>query len=187
MVPGLTVGDVQQATKEGYLSSDSKHRYHGGRALVGLVQHYKVRTTRLPTYDNAHACSAATGIPLTLIKSARRSGDVLRSGHIDLEKLLRHIFSRRKEQDWRALREKCDALTAEANMQQARGEVLDKAETGAAIRRAVSAFWFALQRAAELEMPPILKGKDEAAVRAEMLAMAGRMKKTIFADLEKDL
>src|SRR6266496_3305478 len=144
MVPGLTVGDVQQATKEGYLSSDSKHRYHGGKALVGLVQRYKVSATRLPVYENMHACSGSTGIPLSVIKSARASGNVLRNGKICLEKLLRQIFVERGEQDWKALREKCDALTAEAEMQKARGQVLDKAEAGTAIRRAVSAFWFAL-------------------------------------------
>jgi hypothetical protein len=33
-------------------------------------------------------------------------------------------------------------------------------------------------------MPPVLKGKDEPAIRAELLEMNKRMKKTIFAELD---
>src|SRR6185503_7452634 len=86
------------------------------------------------------------------------------------------------EQRLRLLRAAADR--EELRLAKERGETLDKDKVGLAIRQCVSAFWHALDRAAELDLPPVLKGKDEAAIRDELKATVARMKKTIFAELE---
>lgn len=182
---GLPPAVVVEATKEGFLTADSKRRYHLGQAIRDLFKYAQARWEKLPVYENMHRCAAATGIPLTVIKSGKRFAKLGTGNRIELARLLPAIHDASKGQDWRALREKCDALRAEAELEKARGETLDKEKVGLAIRQTVSAFWHALDRAADLELPPVLKGKDEAAIRDELHAMIKRMKKTIFTALEE--
>jgi len=185
-IVGLPPATVVQATKEGFLTADTRRRYHVGQAIRDLFRYYQDLSSRLPVYENMNQCSAATGIPLTVIKSAKRGAAKLgTASRIDLGALLRQVFDGSKEQDWRKLREKCDALRSEAELEKVRGEVLDREQVGMAIRTCVSTFWHALDRAADLELPPALKGKDEAAIRVELKAAIERMKKTIFAALDE--
>src|SRR5436190_8371452 len=110
-IVGLPPMTVVQATREGFVTVDTKHRYHVGQAIRDLFRYFLDLCMRLPVYENMHRCHAATGIPLSVIKSAKRGATKLgTASRIDLGALLKEIFAESKEQDWRALREKREAL-----------------------------------------------------------------------------
>jgi hypothetical protein len=51
--------------------------------------------TRLPIFDTMMQCSSATGIPVSVMKQAKRGGsDAFKHGRIDLQKLLHWIFAK---------------------------------------------------------------------------------------------
>lgn len=182
---GVRLDALAQAIKEGFVKANAKKRYPVGTAIKGLFAYYQSRCERLPIYENVHQCHHATGIPLSVIKSARRLSKTGEGNRIGLEALLKAIFTERKEEDWRALREKSDALRAQAELHEVQGKVLDKDEAGRAFRAAVAMFWQTLDRAAQLELPPLLKGCSEQQIRDELLSMTQQMKATIFAELDR--
>src|SRR5262249_7155627 len=131
----------------------------------------------LPTYDSMAQCAAETGIPLGLIKQVRRtSRQAFQNTRISLQVLLREIFTAKREVDYAALETKCNALLAQIELEKAQGLKLDKNEVSIAIRRGVSEFWFAYDRAAELELPPLLAGCREDAIRRHLVEAGTKMK-----------
>jgi hypothetical protein len=183
---GLSTGQVQQAVKEGFLAVTVKGKYNPAATLLGLIKFLAKRVGTLPTYDSMAQCAAETGIPLGVIKQVRRtSRQAFRNTRISLQALLKEIFTAKKEMDYQALETKCTALLAQIELEKAQGLKLDKNEVRVAIRRAVSEFWFAYDRAAELELPPLLKGCDEDAIRRHLVETGGKMKATINAQLAK--
>lgn len=125
----------------------------------------------LPIYDSMQACSAATGIPLSIQKQAKAAGsDAFRSNRVSLGPLLRWIFTERDNkrrvdwgqefEEWRAKREKIKH-DKDAKL------VADKAETTFAIAKIQAAMFSILERL-KSEMPPLLKGLNETGIHQRL-------------------
>ena len=183
---GVSVGMIVQAVKEGFIAASAKRQYLPAPTLLGLIKFLWKRLGTLPSYDNMKQCSAATGIPISIIKRVRRSSrEAFQDTRISLGPLLKAVFEEKNEVDYQALKTKCEALIAQIELEKAQGLKLDKNEVSIAIRRAVSEFWFAYDRASELELPPLLKGCDEEAIRKHLVEAGSKMKATINAQLAK--
>jgi hypothetical protein len=65
-----------------------------------------------------------------------------------------------------------------------RDEVIEKAVAGPQIARAITAFWNALDRIAEIELPCDLKGCDENQIREKLCAAFHRVKASLRDELE---
>lgn len=181
----LTQGKVAQAIKEGFVTKSAKGLYSLAPTLVGLVKYLLTHHGEPPIYENVGQCSSETGIPLSLIKSVRRgSKSAFIKNRIHLLPLLKEIFERTDgDEDWKKVREKADAEFAVVRAQRAKEETVSKDDAGAAVARAVSAFWFSLDRVAEIEAPADLKGCSEVEIRQRLIAMFAKVKQSLREDL----
>lgn len=93
------------------------------------------KTHNLPTYDSIGACTAATGIPLPVLKEAKKSGcPAFRNTRVELEPLLRFLFQRDTEPgvDW-----KTRLLAAQAKLEELKLAELEKSLVPMATARKV--------------------------------------------------
>lgn len=168
---GLGIGKFQQAAKEGFISSNSKKQYPQGATLLGMIKFLSSKAETLPSYDNVSQCSAATGIPVAVIKNTRRkSKQGFTNQMVQLGPLLRAIFESDalENQDWKKHKEKHDALLAEIKFKDADKKTLDRDDASMAIRRGVSIIFSSLYRYAQIEWPPQLKGLVEHEISAKL-------------------
>lgn len=138
----------------------------------------------LPIYDSIAQCSAATGIPQAVLKKAKRAGCVgFRSNRVDLARVLPFIFALDGSEDWKDVGAKWSALNEQLDYERRKEIVVEKDPVGRGIQGAEAVLFGALDRTFLSELPPLLKGKDEAAIRAECLAKIEGMKTQLRADL----
>ncbi len=88
---------------------------------------------RLPIFDTMQQCSSVTGIPIAIQKEAKRGGsDAFKHGRIDLQKLLRWIFSQGKSTvDWGDEFKKWRSKLEEIKHDREIGKLVLKSETHA--------------------------------------------------------
>ncbi len=183
---GVSTGLLQIAIKEGYVSATVRHKYQPANTLLGLIKFFQARHGKLPTFDNAEQCAAATGIPLAMIKAVRKRSQAAFVGkRIDLGKLLRDLFIVREERDWRQVREQAEAEVAEINARIRKNEILEKSEVKDAINRAMSKLFLALNQGSEVGLPPLLKGCDEVTIRNHLLSRDNDLKTSLTAEWGK--
>ena len=124
----------------------------------------------LPTYDSMKACAAATGIPLETLKLAKRKGcEGFRSTRVSLGPVLRWIFSQGDESDinWSAELNKYKAQREEIRLAQDRAEVIPRSDVVEGVGAAMGELFGSLDRVLLSELPPVLKGLSEKAIRAK--------------------
>jgi len=185
---GLGIGTIQQAVKEGFVTRTKDKRYPLGATFLGLIKYLDKNQSALPIYDNVSQCSAATGIPSSVIKNARRkSKNGFTNQMVQLGPLLRAIFESDdlNELDWKKHKEKHDALLSEIKVKEASKRTLDRDETSAAIRRGVAIIFNSLYRAAQIEWPPQLKGLPESEISQNLVDGIRRFEADAKAELLK--
>lgn len=126
-------------------------------------------------------CAGQTGIPLPLIKKARREGCTafLPGNRLDLAVLLKWIFTDDGEASAINWSEKLDEFRAkreEIKLAKDKELALDADETETAVKSAVALLFSELERLFVTELPPALKGLDERAIRARCRLQIGAMK-----------
>jgi hypothetical protein len=177
---GITTGVFAEAAKSGALKRLKGGVYDSTATLAGLVRYLHERQNSLPVYDSVAQCSAATGIPEGVIKMVRRkSKEGFAGQRVHLGPVLRSIFAvgeGEMESDWKGLKMKYEALLTEIELKEAQDETLDKDATGSAIKRCMALLFATLDRGAEIELPPALKGLDEAAARDVLVGYILKMK-----------
>src|SRR5881394_414834 len=94
VLTGVPQGRIMQAVREGFVAATVRGQYQLGPALLGIIKFQNTRQDKLPTYDNAPQCSAATGIPESVIREARRVKPLGSDNRISLEILLRVMMDR---------------------------------------------------------------------------------------------
>jgi hypothetical protein len=119
----------------------------------------------LPIYDSIQACSNATGIPVSVLKQAKKSGcEAFRHSRVDLGRLLRWLFG--KDQDgegsvnWGERVKKFQALRGELAYEREKKEVISRAsvQTGLAELEAIQ--FGQLDKFLLSEQPPAVVGKS---------------------------
>ena len=93
---GLTDRRLRELAREGWLPAPDNGRYQLVAAIQGLLRYYRERDekrTVQESYDSITSCAAATGIPSTSIKHAKRSGcGAFRGSRVYLAPLIRWLF-----------------------------------------------------------------------------------------------
>ena len=94
---GLTDRYLRQLAAEGWLPRPTRNEYPLVAAIQGLLRYYRERDEKRvlqDAYDSIGACAAATGIPVTTIKHAKRNGcSAFRGSRVYLAALLRWLFA----------------------------------------------------------------------------------------------
>ena len=93
---GLTERRLRELATEGHFPKPVDGHYQLVPTIQGLLRFYRERDQQRlmqDVYDSIGACSAGTGIPVTAIKHAKRSGcSAFRGGRVYLAPLLRWLF-----------------------------------------------------------------------------------------------
>lgn len=144
----------------------------------------------LPIFDSIGSCAAATGIPVAILKEAKRSGCLaFKSTRVYLGELLPWIFSRETDDavNWGERHKKFQALRGELAYGREKEELADRSE----IREAARAIRLVMSRELEqtfcAELPAEVKGCSEVEIRDKSKAAIGRLNATLdreFAVME---
>jgi hypothetical protein len=115
-------------------------------------------TGNLGSFPSMASCSGATGIPLSVLKGAKKAGCPAfdQSNRVHLEPLLRFIFSENGSmgQDWAKRHERADALIAEKKLAVLEGELVDINTVTEQQDRCCARAVAVLQQKFETELPP---------------------------------
>ena len=107
-------------------------------------------TGALPTYDSMQQCAAQTGIPLRLLKQAKRDGSsAFHSNRVRLRELLPFLFKgtvATAAPDFRGRLEAAKAQREEIRLAKETGQVLDRDTVRTGIQRAMLAVFSVLDR-----------------------------------------
>lgn len=186
-------------TSTPYLPSLTRH--HPAGAECGLKssmrtrdrKHTKNTTKRvgrprkhsigLPVFESLGACAAATHIPLTTIKLAKRSGsDAFQRQRVDLARLLRWLFDPTRDKsgiDYSAEFKKWQSKREKLRYDREAGRMIDKSEARSGAQTAMSAVFSEIDRLFLTELPPALKGRDEGAILAELKRKVSELRKEL--------
>jgi hypothetical protein len=149
----------------------------------------KKQETRLPIFESQGECAGQTGIPLPLIRKARREGcpAFIAGNRIDLGALLKWIFTDEDEAGAINWSEKLDEFRAkreEIKLAIDKELALDADETETAVKSATALLFAELDRLFITELPPALKGLDERAIRARCRGVIGELKTQVRAKVD---
>src|ERR1044072_4622106 len=169
---GVPAGKISYAVKEGFIASTVRGRYQLGPTLVGLVKFFAARAAQLPVYDNASQCSAATGIPIPVIKQARKTKSLGHGGNVSLATLLQVIFEQGADQDWPKLKAKFAALREQTRHERETGALIPQVEVAGSLRASGTSIKSILRQRLENEYPAFVSGLQppEARVFGKRLA-----------------
>jgi hypothetical protein len=121
----------------------------------------------LPIYDSMKACSAATGIPLSVLENAKARGcPAFRSNRVDLALLLPLLFEKgdpTQNAKWADMREEYQAKREKIRHDKEAKLTADKNDVIFGLGKIEAEFFNQLERAQQ-ELPATLKGCDEPTV-----------------------
>jgi len=142
----------------------------------------------LPIFDSIAACSNVTGIPVTAIRWAKRNGcPAFRSSRVYLGELLPWLFGRKDAGEtgkWQDALIEAKAKRERIRLDRDEGRVVDRDFVKAGIQKGVAVLFSALDRHFLNELPPVLKGLDEVAIRDRARAQIQRMKTDVLKQFE---
>lgn len=147
------------------------------------------RTNSIPEFSGMEQMANATGIPLALLKKAKRDGCLfVNHGRCDLVVFLRWFFSREldptEDVNWANREKRASALIKEVKLEQARKEVVPFQDTLRFVSFLTSSVFFGeLERLAE-EFPAALKGMDEVQIGIECKSQIEKVKLAISESVE---
>ncbi len=99
---GLAERRLRQVAGEGWLPKPAERRYPLVEAIQVLLRYYREQVenpTVRDVYPSFEACAEVTGIPVTLLKQAKRQGCPALSGNqVEMEPFLRWWYAKGKEQ-----------------------------------------------------------------------------------------
>lgn len=146
-----------------------------------------VHGLELPLYDSLAAMAAQTGIPVDILKSAKREGCVfVRHGRCDLRIFLEWFFSRTGDnQDWTKRSKRAEALTREHNLQTLQKESIPFAEVTYFLQPLVSVVFFGELDRLLSELPASVKGASEVQIHSEVGKQIEQIKTSLTVKLDE--
>lgn len=159
-------------------------RKHPGRPRTTPVP-------KLPVFRSMEVMSEATGIPLDLLRVARKEGCTFQKSNqqVDSGVFVRWWFDRQLSDDdkenWTRRDKRASAMTKEHKLDVARRSAIPWTEADAFITElAGPMFSGEIDRLAQ-ELPPRLKGRGEIVIRDELRRQKSVMKKNIESKLKQ--
>lgn len=140
----------------------------------------------LPIYDSMDQCASATGIPLAVLKRAKREGCMhVQHGRVHVGVFLKWFFAKLsdlegdEDRDWAAYDKRMSAKLKEQKLETLRGQLIEFALVENFIHYLEGVCFFAELDRISAEFPSVLKGKSEVEISAECERQKGIIKKTI--------
>jgi hypothetical protein len=144
-------------------------------------------TIALPVFASMRQCHAVAAIPIKLQQEAKDGGSTAidQSGRVDLQKLLRWIFSQdERSVDWGSELRRYQALREKIRLESDQKQVLDRGEVQTAIARGMSVMLTKIDNEFGLMLPPILKGLPEDQIQKKLLEAAENFKASFRGELK---
>lgn len=140
----------------------------------------------LPIYDSIASCASSVGIPVPVLRKAKKSGcPAFRSNRVYLGELLPWLFAQGEDAavgNWADALVEAKAKRERLKLDREKGEVISRDLVKSAVQTGVAAVFSGLDKRFVNELPPVLKGLDELAIRDRCRGQIERMK----ADLMKE-
>lgn len=139
----------------------------------------------LPIYTSMSQCSAATGIPESLLKQSKKlCPHAFTWNRVNFETFLRWFFTEGlKTADWTSLREKHQGLNEQLKYRRAADLVIEKAPVAKGIHAAEAQFFGALDRLFLSELPPLLANKAAGEIHKQSVEKIEELKTILRSSL----
>ena len=143
----------------------------------------------LPIYDSIAACANAVGIPVPVLRKAKKSGcPAFRSNKVYLGELLPWLFAQGEDSavgNWADALVEAKAKRERLKLEREKGEVIGRDLVKSAVQTGVAAVFAGLDKRFVNELPPVLKGLDELAIRDRVRASIERLKADLMKEFAK--
>lgn len=142
-----------------------------------------------PVYASMAQMSADTGIPMSVLTEAKKSGCMfVRHSRADSGEFIRWFFRQNldpeEQVNWTERSKRAEALTREVNLERLRKRVIDFKFVEKWLGDLVNSLFFGeLERLAQ-EFPPGLAGKEEVQIRVECRRQIDNIKRGLAKRLE---
>ena len=145
----------------------------------------------LPIYDSIASCANAVGIPVPVLRKAKKSGcPAFRSNRVHLGELLPWLFAQGDDAavgNWADALVEAKAKRERLKLEREKGEVIGRDLVKSAVQTGVAAVFAGLDKRFVNQLPPVLKGLDELAIRDRFRSEIERLKGDLvreFAQIE---
>jgi len=146
----------------------------------------------LPVYGSMQACASATGIPLQVLKRSKKKGcPAFRATRVHLGELLPWLFAQGDDAavgNWADALVEAKAKRERLKLEREKGEAIGRDLVKSAVQCGVSAVFAGLDKRFVNELPPVLKGLDELAIRDRVRTSIEKLKADLrveFARIEE--
>lgn len=146
----------------------------------------------LPIYDSIASCANAVGIPVPVLRKAKKGGcPAFRSNRVHLGELLPWLFAQGDDAavgNWADALVEAKAKRERLKLDREKGEVISRDLVKSAVQTGVSAVFAGLDKRFVNELPPVLKGLDEIAIRDRVRSSIEKLKADLrveFARIEE--
>ena len=142
----------------------------------------------LPIYDSMEQCAAATGIPLKVIKAAKKAGsDAFQSNRVYLGRLLHWVFNNDEADsvmDWNQELAKFKAKREEIKLGKDAEQIADRPTIQRGAGKIMAIIFDALERSFCYELPGANVGKSEVEQAAAAKAVISGLRTRLASDIE---
>lgn len=185
-----SLDELRRLAMRGYFPKATSKGYAANKTIQGCFKSRSEEVAQaggLPTYDSITQAAARTGVPLTIFKQEKRLGsDAFKYNRVNLHLFLKGLFSRgASNENFGEMFKKFQAFREQLRFQEESGETANRGEVIFGINRAMSAMFNLLDRLANIDLPPALKGMNERDIQQRLLASIEQLKKEFKRDLER--
>lgn len=152
----------------------------------------RVPPPSLPIFDSIAACANAVGIPVPVLRKAKKGGCLaFRSNRVHLGELLPWLFAQGDDAavgNWADALVEAKAKRERLKLDREKGEAIGRDLVKSAVQCGVSAVFAGLDKRFVNELPPVLKGLDELAIRDRVRTSIEKLKADLrveFARIEE--
>jgi hypothetical protein len=146
----------------------------------------RVFATELPVYDSMEQCAAATKVPISRLKIAKKEGCLfIRHGRVHFSEFIDFWFNRpaeegkEEDENWDKRDKRAAALTKEAKLQEMYERVIDFDIAANFVEYLTGTLFFGEFERYAQEFPGSLKGKTEVEIQQEVIKQKEIVKKNI--------
>jgi hypothetical protein len=176
---GFSLIELAGLARKGYFPKANDGLYEQTRSIQGCFLAYKDRLQAagtLPQYESMGQCSAATGIPHSVLKAAKKKSGAFKAHRIFLEPLLKWIFSKESDgTDWGERFKRAQALIEEHKLAERDHKILNKDDATFAASKIMALLFASLDRRSD-QMPAILQGMNAPQIKEKLAQADGLLK-----------
>lgn len=179
--------EIIKKSREGKKLTKSDLDFAGRVENAGSVG--RPRTHDLPVYDSMERCTAATGIPRSLMQLARKSGcdAFTANSRVVLEKLLRWIFSEERDEsgvDWSQRLAEYKARREKIKLDKESLLISDRPTIERGAARIMAHIFDTLERMFCYELPPSIVGRTEPEIAFESRKVIDELRDRLKSDFQ---